>query len=425
MSESANSIHSHLNWLYGLQRRGIKVGLQHTRDLLISCGDPQNDFPAIHLAGTNGKGSTAAMIAAILKAAGYRVGLYSSPHLIHFNERIRINGKPISDQAIVEFSSAYRVEIDRIESTFFEATTALALWYFARKKVDVAVVETGLGGRLDSTNILKPVVTIITPVDLDHTELLGSNINKIAVEKAGIIKSDTPLILAPQVDPAAEIIRRKATAVGAPIVAVEISPAKIKLTLNKGTEFRWRDEPYLTALLGRHQATNAVAALEAVNSFDPQITAADCRSGLALVRWPGRLQLLRAKPPVFYDVAHNQHGVRRVLAEISDLFNQPPVGVLALKADKELSPLAEALKGRFYRLIATTVPEAGLMTAADLGRRLRIEGVQCEVLPQMSAAVNELDQDKTGRRPWLFFGSHYIAKLIFWNFDFSFESGVI
>ena len=425
MSGSSKIIHPLLGWLYGLQRRGIKIGLGHTRDLLISCGDPQNYYPAIHLAGTNGKGSTAAMITAILKAAGYKVGLYSSPHLIRFNERIRVNGTPISDGEIVEFITAYRAEIDRIESTFFEATTAMAMWYFARKKVDVAIVETGLGGRLDSTNILNPVVTVITPVDMDHTELLGSSIEAIAREKAGIIKPDTPLILAPQVDQAAEIIQQKAAAVKAPLIPVVIPLDKIRMVLNAGTEFYWRDKQYLTALLGRHQVVNAIAALEAVRAFDPQITTADCRSGLALVRWPGRLQLLRERPPVFYDVAHNQHSVRRVLSEISSLLNQPPVGILALKADKELNLLAEAIKGRFDRLIVTTVPETGLMTAEDLGRRLTEVGVECEILPQFSTAVRELDRDKTGRKPWLFFGSHYIAERVFQHFDFSFETGII
>ncbi|MDP7330182.1 MAG: Mur ligase family protein, partial [Candidatus Marinimicrobia bacterium] len=173
-----------LDYLYKLQRLGIKVGLNHTFELLQRCGNPQNQFQSIHIAGTNGKGSTSAIISSILMEAGLKVGLYTSPHLIRFNERIRVNGKPISDSKIVEFVDEHRSDIDDIESTFFETTTAMAFRYFANKNVDIAVVETGLGGRLDSTNVLTPDLTVITPISLDHRDILGKNILDISKEKA-------------------------------------------------------------------------------------------------------------------------------------------------------------------------------------------------------------------------------------------------
>ena len=174
--------------LYGLRRLGIKVGLEHTNELLRQCGNPQRGLRTIHIAGTNGKGSTAAMVQAILRGNGLKVGLYTSPHLIRFNERIRINGVPISDKSIIEFMGRFRNIIDEVEATFFEATTVLALHYFSNKEVDLAVIETGLGGRLDSTNVIDPEFTIITSVDLDHQHLLGETLIDIAVENAGIIK---------------------------------------------------------------------------------------------------------------------------------------------------------------------------------------------------------------------------------------------
>jgi len=174
--------------LYGLRRLGIKVGLEHTNELLRRCGSPHRGLKTIHIAGTNGKGSTAAMIQAILRESGLKVGLYTSPHLIRFNERIRINGLPISDEYIIEFMAQFNSVIDAVEATFFEATTVLALHYFSNQEVDVAVIETGLGGRLDSTNVIDPELTIITSIDLDHQQLLGETLIDIAVEKAGIIK---------------------------------------------------------------------------------------------------------------------------------------------------------------------------------------------------------------------------------------------
>ena len=173
----------YLDYLYGLERRGIKIGLEHSFKLMEHLGNPQHSFQSIHVAGTNGKGSTCAHIASILKCAHYRVGLYTSPHLVNFNERIRVNGIPISDECIVEFISSTQKVLEKIEATFFEATTALALWYFDKTNVDVAVIETGLGGRLDSTNIIKSTQTIITQVAIDHSEILGNTIEKIAFEK--------------------------------------------------------------------------------------------------------------------------------------------------------------------------------------------------------------------------------------------------
>jgi dihydrofolate synthase/folylpolyglutamate synthase len=189
---------STLDYIFQLRRRGIKIGLHRTEALLSRCGNPHYDLPVIHIAGTNGKGSTAAIIATILRKEGKKVGLYTSPHLICFNERIRINGIPISDENITSFLNRFRPDIDILESTFFETTTALAFSYFAQEKVDIAVIEVGLGGRLDSTNVSKSVLSVITPIHFDHMEFLGHDLTSITREKCGIFKKNVPVVMAQQ-----------------------------------------------------------------------------------------------------------------------------------------------------------------------------------------------------------------------------------
>ena len=187
-----------LSYLFDLNRFGIKVGLDHTVELLNRCENPQNDFQSIHIAGTNGKGSICSMVSSILMAAGYKVGLYSSPHLINFNETIRVNNICISNNEIVSFIQRKRKDIDEIRSTFFETTTAMAFDHFSFNEIDIAIVETGLGGRLDATNVINPIITAITSISLDHIDILGNDIVKIAKEKAGIIKKGIPVVISPQ-----------------------------------------------------------------------------------------------------------------------------------------------------------------------------------------------------------------------------------
>ena len=185
-------IDSTLEYLYQLHNRGIKLGLENINKILRECNNPHNEFKSIHLAGTNGKGSTASIIAKILQNSGKKVGLYTSPHLINFNERIRINGVPISNNDIISFTKTYKDFFEQNSITFFEATTAMAFDYFRKNEIDIAIVETGLGGRLDSTNVLLPIPTVITEIDYDHTHLLGETVEEITAEKCGIIKNSIP-----------------------------------------------------------------------------------------------------------------------------------------------------------------------------------------------------------------------------------------
>ena len=197
-------------YLLSIESSTIKLGLDRTIDLMNACGNPQNDLPVIQIAGTNGKGSTAAMMAKILEYTGYKVGLSTSPHLVDVNERIRINGVAISDESIEEFIQLYKSDIERISASFFESITAMGFWYFKKNDVDIAIMETGLGGRLDSVTICNPILTVITSISLDHTEILGDTIEKIAFEKAGIMKNGITCVSSPQQKNAFSVLQQQA-----------------------------------------------------------------------------------------------------------------------------------------------------------------------------------------------------------------------
>ncbi|MDP6754635.1 MAG: folylpolyglutamate synthase/dihydrofolate synthase family protein [Candidatus Marinimicrobia bacterium] len=409
-----------LDYLYKLQRLGIKVGLNHTFELLQRCGNPQNQFQSIHIAGTNGKGSTSAIISSILMEAGLKVGLYTSPHLIRFNERIRVNGKPISDSKIVEFVDEHRSDIDDIESTFFETTTAMAFRYFANKNVDIAVVETGLGGRLDSTNVLTPDLTVITPISLDHRDILGKNILDISKEKAGIIKNNIPLVLAPQDNAVSSQLLKIAGNLDSDIAIVD-PPTKVTLS-KSGTAFIKNGLSFKTPMIGRHQAINNSVAIEAVQIFMPEIQKEVIDIGIQKVKWPGRLQRISIEKPIYYDVSHNAHGIQMTLQALHDIFGQKPIGLMVMKGDKEVDLVAAALKNQFVQLIISGDTDLGLLSAVDLSDKLSSQGLANSTrINRFEDALHHIagimGKDSP---PTLIFGSHYVAEAVFNKFGFLF-----
>jgi len=414
-----------LEELYGLQRLGIKVGLEHTERLLEVCGNPQDNFISIHIAGTNGKGSTSAMVASVLIEARYKVGLYTSPHLIRFNERIRVNGVPISDESIVEFMSQYKSAINEIESTFFEATTALTFDYFSKKKVDVAVIETGLGGRLDSTNVLKPNVTIISSITIDHTEILGKDLKTIAFEKGGIIKKGVPLILSSQSEEVKNVLFEIADRQSAKVIYCNQNDIKNINISERGTEFNWNGINYETCLIGEHQARNAVLAIEATKIFSHRINSDMIVNGLKKVKWPARLQKMHKSLPIFYDVAHNPNGIQVMLDSLFTIYHDKPIGLIALKADKEIELIVPKLKNRFKKLIVTSEPESGLMEAKDLYDSLMKFGINATLEPDIIKAIKIINNAISNTNPGLIFGSHYIGETIYKEYNFFFDNGII
>lgn len=342
-----------LTYLYGLGRFGIKPGLGKIKTLLNSLSNPQECLKVIHIAGTNGKGSTAAFLSAILAAGGYKTGLFTSPHLVAFTERIRINGAEIAESDVV--SVAKRVMAAAPEgTTFFEMATAMAILYFAEQGTDAVVLETGMGGRLDATNAAPKILSVITPIAFDHCEYLGDTIEAIAGEKAGIIQAGTPVVVSPQPEAALGVIRNVCATAGSPLFTF-------------GTDFAaswtdsklcycgldWNLEDLQPGIAGRYQAANAAAALCASELLARQGFALDpkvARAGVEKASWPGRMEIVGTSPRVLLDGAHNPAGAAALAEAVADIPRQRLLLVLGVMSGKDvegiisrLAPLADTI----------------------------------------------------------------------------------
>ena len=299
--------------LYSLEHWGIKLGLDNIREFCSALGDPQKHFLSIHIAGTNGKGSTSAYLDSILRSAGYRVGRYTSPHLREFRERIHINGAPVSARWVTEFVEFHWDTIVRRQFSYFEVTTALAFDAFARAKVDLAVVEVGLGGRLDATNVIDPLACVITRIARDHEQVLGHSASEIAFEKAGIIKPGVPVVTGPLVPEAEKRIQEIADERLAPIWnAHEILSASPPSRLSPSST-----QHYRTPLVGGHQLTNLAIALATAQILEAEgltISPQAVQTGVARTRWPARFQIDSGRPTVVYDAGHNPDGASAIVA---------------------------------------------------------------------------------------------------------------
>jgi dihydrofolate synthase / folylpolyglutamate synthase len=284
-----------IDWLFATQNRGVKLGLDNVRRLLANLGNPQNDLRFVHVAGTNGKGSVCAMIESIYRAAGVRTGLFTSPHLVRFNERIQINGRPIEDADVVRGLQRIRAQMDEERHpTFFEITTALAFDYFRSQGVDLVVLETGLGGRLDATNVVHPLVSVLTSIDMDHQKWLGDTLGEIAAEKAGIIKPGVPVVSGPQFGEVRTVLEQIAGLRSAPLSYAE-SPV----------------EGLFIGLAGSHQRLNAAIAVKAIHKARIQTDSQALKDGLANVYWPGRFQRITER--IVLDGAHNPAATKCVV----------------------------------------------------------------------------------------------------------------
>ena len=306
---------------------GMKLGLENITGFLHDIDCPQDQYGTIHLAGTNGKGSTAAMLASILRASGYRTGLFTSPHLVTLRERAQINGRMIPRPSVTAFVKRHRRELTRRKLSFFEVITAMALEHFARGRVEVAVIETGLGGRLDATNVLSPLLTLTTDISFDHIEILGPTLARIAREKAGIIKPGTPHLAGLLPPEAEKVIRERCRRLKAPLHSLSTHDFRIDTPsgrldfIHNGS----RLERLRPGLIGRHQFTNAALAVRAATILKEQglrITNNAIRQGLTGVKWPGRFQIIRrrGKPTLVLDVGHNAAGVRAFVDSFQTTF---------------------------------------------------------------------------------------------------------
>lgn len=349
-----------VEYLYGLQFFGIKLGLDNIKRLCAHLGNPQEAFRSIHVAGTNGKGSVCAMLDSVLRASGYKTGLYTSPHLVDFRERTRVNGEKIPESAVMSFTESIRPVADEIKATFFEVTTAMAFWYFREQGAEFAVIETGMGGRLDATNALTPLVSVITPVSMDHRQYLGDMIEEIAREKAGIIKENETVTCADMEDAPLAVIREEAAKKNCRFVSVR-DKVKVHDVMQTRTGYRFsmtdgcvKLRPEL-ALPGAHQLRNAAttfAALQELRRRKINITDADICRGLSDVRFPGRFQIIPAAPPVVLDVAHNPEAAGVLIRTFQMFFpEQKPLFVLGMSKDKDLSGFIRILEQAGGRII--------------------------------------------------------------------------
>ena len=365
---SAKKIQEQLNYIYGLERFGIKLGLKNMELLMGGLNHPERKFKSVHITGTNGKGSTTAFLAQILQEAGYQVGMYTSPHLVHFNERIQINGENISDQELTKWIKIIKRKSEKqhLPLTFFEFTTALAFAYFAEKKVDYAVIEVGMGGRLDATNVVLPEVAIITNVAHDHTLYLGKTLQKIAKEKAGIIKENSFVITSEKKRNILRILENTCKEKKAMLCILDkqmkysISQEDLSgttfHTAGKHTKNNYVSNPILLgyndtfslSLLGKHQVRNALLAVLTARKLG--ISSLCIKKGLKKTQWPGRLQILNKEPLLLIDGAHNVAGMK-VLVNFIKKLPRRKILLLGIAQDKKIQEMIQMIAPLFTKVI--------------------------------------------------------------------------
>ncbi len=378
---------------------GIRWGTDKTARLLASVGDPQRRFRSVHIGGTNGKGSVSATIASVLGAAGHRTGLYTSPHLCTFRERIQIQGEPISETALVDAARRLWPAVRREEPSFFEATTAIAFLAFAEAGVEIAAVEVGLGGRLDATNVVEPEVAVITNIARDHAEYLGETLEVIAREKAGIIKPDVPLVTAEGVAEVQAVLRARAREVGAPFHLLEPDAVdRVSFDL-EGTRFRihteaWGELELHTPLIGAHQARNTALAVRALELLPPDLRPGPeaVVRGVASVRWPGRFDRRRIGDRTWvFDAAHNAaaaEALARVLRMLEP--NRPLVFLVGILSDKDWAAMLEPLLEVADALVLTVPPSAPVHRRWDPNAAAAMLGdARAVVRPDFGNALEE------------------------------------
>jgi dihydrofolate synthase / folylpolyglutamate synthase len=400
-----------LEALYGLERRRDKLGLDGTRALLGALGDPHAEWASVHVAGTNGKGSVCALIERVLREAGIRTGLYTSPHLVDFRERIRVDGQWADEARLARRLALVSRLPEGKDRTFFEVCTALAFDDFAAREAEWAVVEVGLGGRLDSTNVIESSLAVITSIGVDHAAVLGGTPAQIAAEKAGIIRPEVPVVTGVEPGEAAEMIERVAERCDAPLVRAD--ERAVVRWLGDGPEGMrlaaevepWGKLELACPLHGRHQLANArtaLAALAVLRESDVTIEAEAVVDGFARARWPGRLEPCPGEPRLWWDGAHNPDGFAALTqAWDRDLGFEPPEAlVLALAQDKDVEAIAGVLApwAGAARVIATQSRNPRALPVAELSARLAAAGLSATAAPGVDAALAAALGGKSGGR---------------------------
>ncbi len=373
-----------------------EFNLERMFALLNLLGNPHQDYPIIHVAGTKGKGSTSALCAAVLTAAGYKTGLYTSPHLLDYVERIQIDGEPISHQMLVDLVEEIKPFVAQVEKlTTFEITTALAFLAFAKQGCTAAVFEVGLGGRLDATNVVTPRVSVITSLSMDHMTVLGDSLAKIAGEKAGIIKESVPVVSAPQKEEALEVILRVANSRNTEVTLVgkDVTCEPVHHSL-AGQTFRLHENVERLALnvdlplLGAHQLVNAATAYAALKVSGLEIPAEAIQRGFAQVKWPARFEVVRREPPVIFDSAHNDDSFARLRETLETYFPGRMVYLIfGASEDKNIPGMFREMQPKIRRLIVTRADHPRALEPGKIQGLADQAGVQSEAVTPVEAAL--------------------------------------
>ena len=393
-----------LAYIDGLHWYGSKPGLERVGALLEKLGDPQKELKFVHIAGTNGKGSCAAMTASVLKAAGYRTGLFTSPYLFRFNERMQLNGEPIPDETLAALVEEIAPIADAMEEhpTEFEIMTALAMLWYAREKADIVVLEVGLGGRFDATNIIDcPEAAVIMNIGLDHTAVLGDTVEQIAFEKAGIIKPGCEVVLYQQAESVEQVVRTRCEALGARLHTADFGQIEPEFDSFEGQVFTYRGTPCVIPLLGAHQRRNAAVVLEVVEVLRArgwQIEEDAVEHGLYAVSWPARFELVHEEPAFIVDGGHNPQCAETVVENLLHYFpEQKRVLLIGVLADKDYPRLAEILAPAADAWVCVTPDSDRALPAADLGKELARFGkpvTVCGGIPEgVSTAMEQAGPD--------------------------------
>ncbi len=372
-----------VDWINGLRYAGEKNGLANTRALLERMGNPEKQLRMVHVAGTNGKGSTCSMLERMLRGCGLKTGLYTSPYLMRFPERMRVNGVPIDDESLVRITSRVREGTEKlltegVKPTTFELGTAITLTYFAEQKVDIAVIEVGLGGRLDSTNVIQPEVCLIAPIGMDHTKVLGDTLVQIAGEKAGIIKEGVPAAVAPQQnDEIMQVFRNTAARMHSQLLEVRREEIDVTASDARGADFVFRGQKARISLAGDHQIENACLALsgiELLRSRGFDLPEERCIEALEQAVWPGRLEWL--SDSLLIDGAHNPHGAKALYAYVKKhLSDRKIVPVIGMMKDKDVESCVALYADLSKEAVATQIDYPRAMPSDELRELLISHGV--------------------------------------------------
>lgn len=385
-----------IDYINGVRWLGSKPGLERVSELLRRLGEPQKKLKFIHIAGTNGKGSCAAMLASVLRAAGCRTGLFTSPYLWRFNERMQINGRPIGDEALAAITEKIRPHAEAMEDhpTEFEMMTAAALLWYAEENCDVVVLEVGLGGRFDATNVIEsPEVSVIMNIGLDHTEILGDTLEQIAFEKAGIVKPGSPCVLYQQSEEVTEVVRRVCAERGAALRIADFAAIRPEFDSLEGQVFTYKNEPYAIPLLGAHQLKNAAVAIEAAELLRGRgwrIEQDALEHGLYAVSWPARFELLREEPPFVVDGGHNVQCAETVADNLRRYFpDRRRILLIGVLRDKDYRGMLDVLAPEADAFVCVTPDSPRALPAEALAEELRRFGKPAAACGSIREGVSE------------------------------------